>query len=224
MEKPKAVIFDFDGVVMETEPYHIEAFRKTIREDFNVEVSYDEVLAFAGLTHAEKIRRIFRKKGLPVDFDAEAEGEKILARAFDIIEKEMKKGNIELPDGLIEFLDRLKAKKYKIGLATVNKRKYISRILRIAKIDKCFDAVVTSDDIKNPKPDPEIYVKAAKKLNANPRNCIAIEDSVYGVQSAKAAGMKCVAITTTNTRERLKDADIIVDGFDELDADKIWKK
>ncbi len=217
----KAVIFDFDGVIMETEPYHIEAFRKTIEEDFGLKLAYDEVLAYAGLTHAEKIRRIFRKKGLPVDFDAEAEREKILKRAFETIEKKVRKGGISLPKGLLEFLGRLKARKYKIGLATVNKRKYISRILKIAKIDKCFDAAVTSDDIKKPKPDPEIYVKAAKKLKVAPANCTAIEDSVYGIQSAKAAGMKCIAITTTNTRERLKDADIIVDGFEEIDVEKL---
>ncbi len=215
----KAVIFDFDGVVLETEPYHIEAFRKIIREDFGLGLSYDDVLVYAGLIHSEKIRRICKERGIPIPENLEEEREKILSMAFASIEKDIKNGLTKLPSGLLSLLKKLKEKGYKIGIATMNERKYSLEILRLLGIDAYFNAIITFEDVKKLKPHPEAYLKAAGMLGVNPENCIVIEDSVYGIQSAKAAGMMCIAITTTNMRERLKEADMIIDNFGEVDTE-----
>lgn len=215
MDSVKAVIFDFDGVILETEPYHIEAFRKIMKEDLGLSLAYEDVLVYAGLTHSEKIRRIFRERGIPMPENLEEEREKILSMAFVSIEKDIRNGLTKLPSGLLDLLKKLKEKGYKIGMATMNKRKYSLEILRLLGINAYFDAIITFEDVKKIKPHPEAYLKAAGMLGVNPENCIVIEDSVYGIQSAKAAGMKCIAITTTNPREKLKEADIIIESFGE---------
>lgn len=220
MMKIKAVVFDFDGVIMETEPYHIEAFRKVFRKDFGVSLSYNDVLAYAGLTHSEKIRRLCKEKDIPIKHDPEEVREKILRMVFDSIEKDIKNNFIKIPHGLLNLLESLKGK-YKIGMATMNKRKYSLEMLRLLDIEKYFDAIITFEDVEKIKPHPEVYIKIAKMLGENPENCIAIEDSVYGIQSAKAAGMKCVAIASTNPREKLKEADMIIERFEEIDVEKL---
>ncbi len=218
-EPVKAIIFDFDGVVLETEPYHIEAFRKIMKEDFGLSLSYDDVLVYAGLIHSEKIRRICKERGIPTPVNLEEEREKILSMAFASIEKDIRNGLTKLPSGLLDLLKNIKEKGYKIGIATMNERKYSLEILHILGIEKYFDAIITFEDVKKIKPHPEAYLKAAGMLGVNPENCIVIEDSVYGIQSAKSAGMMCIAITTTNMRERLKEADMIIDNFGEVDTE-----
>jgi len=94
-------------------------------------------------------------------------------------------------------------------------------ILNHFKIKKLFKIIITAQDITKGKPDPEPYLITAKKLQKNPKNCLAIEDSQSGVLSAKAAGMKCIAITTTHSEKDLANANLVVYTFSEINEDII---
>jgi beta-phosphoglucomutase len=123
----------------------------------------------------------------------------------------------EFYDNLYSVLNLLK--KHHIDMAVVTGG-YRDRVTKIVKdyFDGYFSAIVTSDDVKNTKPFPEPYLKGATLLGYKPADCLVVENAPMGVSSAKKAGMKVLAITTTMTRDYLKEADIIVDNFAEVET------
>ena len=93
----------------------------------------------------------------------------------------------------------------------------------INNIKKYFKIIVDEDIVSKTKPDPELFLKASESLNILPSDCIVIEDSIMGVEAALKAGMKCIAITTTNGREKLNKANLVIDDFKELTINKIGR-
>lgn len=111
---------------------------------------------------------------------------------------------VDLFEGTTELLDGLYGRT-KIALATMSNSKVVDRLLLEKRIEKYFDVVVTADEVHKPKPDPEIFLLSATKLHVNPEQCIVVEDSIFGVKAAKAAGMKCIAIPSgAYTKEELE--------------------
>lgn len=211
----KAVIFDMDGVLVETEPFHVRAMIEILEED-SIDVSEDEILEYVGLAYPEKLKIIFAKKG--IDRDIPELSKKIHRKYIKLI-----KGKIKPMKGVIELIEKIFKSSLKVGLVTSSNENQTSVILSSTNTRKYFDVVVTGDDVKNKKPNPECYVLVSKKLGIKPEHCLAIEDSVYGVTAAKKAGMKCIALTSTTHRKKLKDADLIVDSLNEIDLDTIKK-
>ncbi|MFH1510098.1 MAG: HAD family phosphatase, partial [Candidatus Woesearchaeota archaeon] len=121
------------------------------------------------------------------------------------------KHRLELTKGARQLIKKLKKNGYKIGLGTSSNKYKVKFVLSKLGMSKTFDTVVTSNDIRKGKPDPEIYLLTAKKLKAS--ECIVFEDAPLGVEAAKRAGMKCVALTTTHKRRDLKKADRIIRDF-----------
>ena len=106
----------------------------------------------------------------------------------------MSKG-VHLFDGSVDLLESLQGK-VKLGLASMNDREVINHMLKTTDAWRFFDVVVTADDIVNPKPNPEIFLNCARKLESKPEYCAVIEDSIFGVEAAKAAKMRCIAVLT----------------------------
>lgn len=217
----RAVIFDMDGVICDSEPLHMKAFQRVL-SDHGISLTdqeyYDKYLAFDDRGCFEAVFAAAKRPLDPAklqDF-IEAKG-----RFFD----EMMKEHLVIYPGAEAFIKRL-ADRYPLALASGARRLEVEFVLRKAKIRGQFTAIVSADDVKKGKPDPESFQTALKWLNerrlvdtpeVKPGECLVIEDSRHGLAAAKKAGMKGAAVTTSYKAEELTDAQLIIDsmvGFD----------
>ncbi|MGA3060193.1 MAG: HAD family phosphatase [Candidatus Bathyarchaeia archaeon] len=185
----EAVIFDWDGTLGDTREVIVIAFQKTLSE-INCKVSDEYIERRIGIGAADTFRDILRSGKTHFD-------EKMIRR---LVERKSEL-EIELSDqvklfpGAIELIEALQGK-VKMGLASMNNRSVILHLLKMKDIEKYFDTVLTAESISLSKPNPEIFLKAASKLNTKPEKCVVFEDSIFGVQAAKSANMGCVAVVT----------------------------
>jgi len=210
----KAVIFDMDGVIVDSEPMHIEA-EKQILLKYGVEISADELRRYTGTTAEFEFTELIRKYRLNTTVDTLfREKETTL---FRLLEKKTKPTK-----GVIRLIRSLKRQGLKLAIASSGHRKLVHYFLRRLKIVNCFDSVVCAEDITRSKPDPEIFLKAAKSLSLDTVECIVIEDSALGVEAAKSAGMKCIAFRNPNSgNQDLSKADLVIDDFAKLDVQSV---
>ena len=205
MEPDKAVIWDLDGVIADTAPFHFQAWKELVerrgrnftREDFRHSF---------GLRNETILKSIFG--------ELSAEEIESLSREKEELFRQKVKGNIKSLPGVLKLLRTLKREKFKIGLVSSTPIENINLILSSLKISGYFDCLISAKDVQRGKPDPEGFLLAAKKLGVEPKYCIVIEDAVAGVEAAKAAGMKCIALTTTHPRDALAKADLVVDNLE----------
>src|SRR3989344_51670 len=208
----KAVIFDMDGVIVESEGLK--------------EIAWDKMLKFYGIEGGGDFYR--KRAGIPRRFlCSEIIREKdIQASVEDMIEKKqeiyMKLANKKLRavPGVIDFLKSIPRSKFKLGVASSNYKDVIEKQLKQVGVLELFDEITSGvEEVDEDKPSPEIYLLTARKLEVEPDECVAIEDTEAGVESAKRAGMKCVGYQNPKTREQnLEKADIVIDNFSELDV------
>jgi HAD superfamily hydrolase (TIGR01509 family) len=205
MTKNRGVIFDLDGVLINSEPLHCRAFQD-ILAPYGVKVARDEYYAkYLVYSDREVLERL-----LP---DLRALHEAVAAkerRYWELLE-----------DGVPAFQDGLallaKADGWCVGLATGSIRREAELALQCLGIRERFGAVIAREDCGKGKPDPEPYLRAAATLTISPRRCIVVEDAPGGVRAAKAAGMTCVAVTHSCPRQRLVEADLVVDDLATVD-------
>jgi beta-phosphoglucomutase len=202
-----AVIFDMDGVIVDNHAYHHEAWM-TFFQKYGLTVEGD-VSHFFGRTNQDILEAVFPDT-LDPDHLYQYAGEK------EKLYRELYEGNVEITRGLPELLENLLKMGMKLAVATSAPPGNVDFVMKNTGLGRYFDFVVDSSMVAKGKPDPEIYLLAARKLNVSPARCVVVEDSVSGIRAALAAGMKVVAITTTSSRERLAEADMIIDNFDEL--------
>jgi beta-phosphoglucomutase len=204
--KTKAVIFDLDGTLIDNNSYHRQTWEKYL-EKIGKQISEEEFNAnMNGRTNEDAIKYIFGK---------EVTDEESLKHTLDkeALYREIYKPFIKPIPGLIDFLEILKSKNIPVAIATSGIQPNIDFMFENIPIKKYFDVVVNSAHIKKGKPHPEIYLKAASLLNVEPANCLVFEDAAVGIKSAKAAGMKVIALATTQPKEELTEADEIVDDY-----------
>jgi beta-phosphoglucomutase len=185
----EAVIFDWDGTLANTRQVIVIAFQKALSE-INCKVSNEYIERRIGIGAADTFRDILKSD--KTDFD-----EKLIQRQVDRksqLEIELT-DQVKLFPGARQLLETLHDKT-KLGLASMNNRSVITHLLTAKKIENCFDALLTAESISHSKPNPEIFLKAASKLGANPEKCVVVEDSIFGVKAAKLAQMSCIAVTT----------------------------
>jgi len=183
----KAVIFDWDGTLADTKKAVVQSFQKVLREAGCV-VSDEFIERRMGIGTKKTIEEAFRECDMRFD-DEMLEN---LAREKIKIQVSLTE-IVDLFEGAAELLEKLQGRA-KIALATMSGRKVVDKILPEKRIKTYFDVVVSADEIVNPKPDPEVFRVSAKKLGVDPKDCVVVEDSVFGVRAAKAAEMKCIAV------------------------------
>jgi beta-phosphoglucomutase len=210
----KAVIFDWDGTLADTRKAVVQSFQKVLKEA-GCSVSNEFIERRMGIGTKKTIIEAFREcnKRLDVSTLEKLAQEKIDIHA-DLAD------SITLLDGATELLETLQGKT-KIALATMSNRKVIDKLLPAKKLGRFFGVVVTADDVTKPKPDPEVFLAAAAKLGVEPEGCVVVEDSVFGVRAAKAAGMRCVAVSSgVYSGEELEKEkpDMTVDSLTEKEA------
>jgi len=219
----KAIIFDFDGVIVDTEPIHLKAFQKILRKE-GVELKdslyYSKYLAYDDIT-------FFRKS--MCDFGISKSDREIneLVEAKSKIVDSLFEENLELFPGVKEFIQKA-SENYSLVIGSGALRKEIEFILEKFDMTNKFKLIVSANEVEKCKPDPEVYIKALdllNKTNSNyyikPYECLVIEDSVYGIKAAKDAGMLCAAITNSYDRKKLVNADIVLDNLLELNPEEL---
>ena len=182
MNKIKAVLFDMDGVIFDTEREYLKEWNK-IFEKYGYEMKKEIYVSVMGRGR-KKVKEIFKENfgdDLPIE-EMYIEKDKMLKEAIE-------NNEVPLKQGALELLEFLKKNEYKTALATSAKKDRVKSQVNHAKINNLFDAIVCADDIVNSKPEPEIFLKAAEKVNVKPENCIVIEDSEAGIRAAFDAGM-----------------------------------
>ncbi|HEU5364937.1 MAG TPA: HAD family phosphatase [Hanamia sp.] len=202
----KAVIFDLDGTLIDNNSFHRQTWEKYL-EKIGKKISEEEFNAnLNGRTNEDAIIYIFGK-----DISSEESLKHTLDK--EALYREIYKPFIKPVAGLIDFLEKLKSKNIPMAIATSGIQPNIDFMFENIPIKKYFETVVNSSHIKKGKPDPEIYLKVASLLNILPKNCLVFEDAAVGIKSAKAAGMKVIAVATTQPKEELAEADMIVEDY-----------
>jgi HAD superfamily hydrolase (TIGR01509 family) len=205
----KAVIFDWDGTLADTKKAVVESFKRVLTE-IGCTVSNKFLERRIGTGTRKMLENALNKCNITFDDEMLEE----LARKKVRLQKELSE-SVNLFEGATTLLAALYGRT-KIALATMSSRPVIDKLLSEKKIKKYSNTVVTADEISKPKPDPEIFLSAATKLNVRPHHCVVLEDSIFGVKAAKAAKMKCIAIPSgAYTREELKreNPDLLVDSL-----------
>jgi len=201
MKKYKAVFFDFDGVIGRTMEDNYHAWKCAFSE-YNIPVNKTEYFLLEGMS-AKKIAEHFLKNN--------PENNAMVEELVKSKEKHYADNNsFKLYPGVKWIIPFLKKRGCLLGLVSGGSYERISNSLK-TELLKCFDVVITGDKIKKCKPDPESYLTAAKILSVKPSQCLAIENAPLGVESAKRAGMHCVAVCSTLDKKYLKKANVIID-------------
>jgi len=142
-----------------------------------------------------------------------------LARRKEEYYREEVAGHVQPLPGVRDILRSLHQAGFSQAIASSAPPKNIGLVLESTGIGEYFDAIVSGDEVSAGKPDPEIFLEAARRLGAAPSRCVVIEDAIAGVEAAVAARMRCIAVTNTNPSEKLSQADLVVKSLEELSAD-----
>jgi len=227
MAEIKAIVFDQDGVIIDTErDGHRVAFNKTFKEfgfEFEWDVDYyHELLQVSG--GKERMRYYLHTRGIGRELKQEEEDELIKAlhkRKTEIFIELIKEGALPLRPGIKRIMKEAMNRGLKVGICTTSNEKAANALAYEILKDIKFDFVLAGDVVKKKKPAPEIYLLALKKCGLKPEECIVVEDSRNGLLAAKAAGMNVVITTNHYTeKEDLREADITVTRLGDPDGEK----
>jgi beta-phosphoglucomutase family hydrolase len=199
-----AVLWDMDGVLVNTGEYHYAAWKKTF-DELDIPFSEEQFRATFGMNNTGILEIMFGTK-LPL------EQEEQISERKEGFFREAVKGNAKLLPGVEDALNYFSVWNLKQAIASSAPPKNIEVLVQELQIGGYFEAIVSGYNIPG-KPDPAIFLKAARQLGVKPEYCTVIEDAVAGVEAAKSAGMNCIAVTTTNTAVALSKADLILDSL-----------
>ncbi|MDD5347062.1 MAG: HAD family phosphatase [Candidatus Omnitrophica bacterium] len=205
---PAAVIFDMDGVIVDSMPYHYLAWYEALKP-YGIRVTCFDEYAKEGERWDKTLESLFRNVGIRPRRSILG---KIFSRRQRIFRRYFKR---YLFPGAPEFLACLKDRGYRLALATGTPMHEVNKILPRTVL-RVFEAVIAGDHVKRGKPHPEPYVMAARALGLAPRECVVVENAPYGIESAKRAGMFCIAVTTSLPKEYLSRADLIVERLEQI--------
>ncbi|WP_051945949.1 HAD family phosphatase [Verrucomicrobium sp. BvORR106] len=204
----KAILFDMDGVLIDSEPVHAACISALAEEMGGRALEEREVLSFKGVPERQVAAGLMRL--FP---DAGREAPAVMKRAFDLYVERF--SLVKLIPGAREFVLVASESGLRLAVATSAAPSMQQMAFDAFGLNGLFETVVTGDDVKRGKPDPEPYLLAAERLGVIPAECLVIEDSINGVKSGKAAGCRVVGLTTSFPKETLlaAGADVVVDAY-----------
>jgi beta-phosphoglucomutase len=221
----KAVIFDFDGVITDSEILHLRSFNKILSQ-FNVEIKKkDYYLKYLGFTDNDCFTRLIEEGILKIDRKHIPK----LVEQKNVVFTELAKTDGKTIEGVREFLNLLNENKVPMAICSGALLSEIELILDEANLRSFFETIVSAEHVKKGKPDPEGFLRALKRLNKNRENkisarrCVVVEDSLWGLQAAKTAGMHTVAVTNSYDAEQLTIAEKVVGNLKELRMEDLQK-
>jgi beta-phosphoglucomutase len=208
-----AFLFDMDGVIVDSNSFHKIALKQFCKK-YGHQLSEEQLLEkIYGRTNKDWIATIFGNIS-PEKIREYADEKEALFR-------ELYKNDIKPVDGLIDFLKRLDEHKLPRAIATSAPRVNVDFTLEKTGTVDFFPVILDESFVNQGKPNPEIYLKTAATLGFEPESCIVLEDSLSGIRAGKAAGCKVIGITTTHSKEELKETDYIIDDFKNIDPKKL---
>lgn len=198
------MIFDMDGVMVNTAQQHFAAWRRVFAE-MGRDLSEEEFRATFGMRNPEILHHVLGE-GIP-----EVQIER-LGRKKEEYYRALVRGKVEAAPGLIPLLRALRDNGFKIAVGTSAPRQNVELILDVLGIKDQVDVVVTEEDVDRGKPDPETFLLAAQRCNVKPERCVVFEDAAAGIQAARAAGMKCIGVG----EKEIAQADLMVDSLTKI--------
>ncbi len=206
------MIFDMDGLLIDSEPFWQEAGSETLQE-FGVELTDEQYHSSTGLRTEEWIEHWFNHFHLSME-QAPAAIDTIIQKAIEKID-----ARGEIFSGVDSIISFFKEKEFKIAIATSSPLSLVEVVLKKLNPDFSFDAITSAEKLPFGKPHPQVYLDCASALNINPSNCIAFEDSFNGMIAAKAAKMKCVVVPAASAYDHPKwgAADLKIKNLNEFD-------
>ena len=210
------VIFDWDGVVIDSSRQHEESW-DLLAEEEGLSLFEGHFKIGFGKRNELIIREILKWTSDPIEVARLGERKEVLYR--EIIQRE----GISLLPGVGDFVKSLQTNNVPYAIGSSTPRENIESVLAYLRLTDWFRHIVAAADVDKGKPNLEVFLKAADKFEVAPGQCVVFEDSLSGIEAGKAGGMKVVALTTTNTRETLDEspADVIVDSFNEVAIDRL---
>jgi beta-phosphoglucomutase len=210
----KGVLFDMDGVLLDSEEYITRAGVLMFREK-GYEVKESDFKPFTGMGENRFLGGVAEKYGIPFNL------EKDKARAYEIY-GQIVQGKLAPLKGVREFLEKCRKKKLKLAVATSADEVKLHINLRETGLkEELFDTLVNGLEVINKKPHPDIYLLAAERLGLDPASCLVVEDAISGMKAAKAAGCKCLAITSSFGAEAFDLADWVASDLSDAHDDCI---
>jgi beta-phosphoglucomutase len=199
----KAVLFDMDGVLVDSMAYHLKCWQEILR-DFNIRVSDEFIYEHEGALEPEVIMNLFNQFGHQLDHSRTGE----IYQTQNSLFRDRYLSQVQLYPDSLDLLTRLNEKGYLLGLVTSSRRNLVDRIWQGKDLD-LFDTIITADDISRFKPFPDPYLRAMEILNQTSDSCLVVENAPAGIQSANSAGMTCLAISSTLPAEKLSSAHLV---------------
>ena len=209
----KAIIFDMDGTLLESTEADYMAWEKVFKA-YGRDLTYQSYVPLLGIRSVDVIRNI-------LGFSNETDVARVLIEKYERFVDYVNEHPVKPVVATDDFLQHLSKYDVQVGLATSSRQQKTMLLLQRLDFLKYFNAIVTGEQVQNSKPAPDIFLRAAEKLNIDPQHCLVIEDGPIGVAAAKSAGMKCIAITTTHPAEKLQQADWIIDSYEGADITEI---
>ena len=216
---PEAVIFDFDGIIVDTEPLHYKAFLSVL-EPLGLGFAWEEYVAtYMGFDDRDTFREAYRARGRDLDGKSLKSLVAAKSRAFlDIL-----RAGVEPYPGAVPMIESLHVAGVPLAISSGALLSDVAPILGGLGIDRCFPVVVTADDVRKSKPDPECYALAFRRLSRMrparvtvPERSFAIEDTPAGIRSAKGAGLRVLAVTNSYGAGELAEADWVADSLENV--------
>ena len=209
---PGAVIFDMDGVLVNSNPFHVEKWAEFLREQGVPFHEADLPLQILGHGNHDCFRAFFGSD-LP---------KKEMIEMEEMLEEQFRKTfgpHAKLVPGLMPLIEELRKAGVPLGVASSAVRENVEFVLETLQLESVFRGVTTGSDFPRSKPDPGIYLLAARRLGVDPSACLAFEDSFVGIEAAKRAGMKCIGLASTFPARDLRaktDADHVIESFHDV--------
>ena len=210
-----AVIFDLDGVLIDSEPLHCKADTRLLRE-LGADPPANYFDRFTGWTDAAMWEAI------KTDYHLTKSIDQLMKMQVPIKLNLLQEGAYKAIPGIVEMLEEINTVRIPIAIASSSPRKFIEAAVKKIGIEQYFKILVSGEEIERSKPEPDIFLKAALLLNVNPSECLVVEDSNSGTIAAKKAGMKCIGYQNVNSGiQDLSNADFIVNDIREIDIKKM---
>ena len=213
MSEGMAVIWDMDGVISDTGPYHYRSWRD-VMAGRGVEVTEEDFRRSFGQRNDTIIPGLMGREMSQNEIE-------VISLEKEIHFRRIARGKLEPLPGVVTLLESLRKEGYQIALASSAPMANINLIIEKLGIRECFSTVVGGEYVIEGKPSPMVFLTASARIGIDPARCLVIEDAVAGVTAARRAGMFCLAVTNTHPAEGLREADLVVNSLEEVRVEDI---
>ena len=213
----RGIIFDMDGVIINSEPVHFKIWEETLAAR-GIRLDWEIYKPCIGATINVLMEILHKNYGI------DREDESLIEEMKVNKERTIKEQGIPPVEGAVDLIRRLKSQGFHMAVASSSPMYYIKQVMHALQIETCFDVLVSGEYVKHPKPAPDIFWEAAKRMDLSPEECLVIEDSGNGCKAARAADMICAAYYNPDSGEQnLGPAHVVMEGYEEIDRSFLEK-